>query len=179
MKYTKLNVGCGGDLLPGYINIDMVDWTYFGNEIPEDCEYRMMNALTINRKFIKNSFAEIKADYFMEHLTPVEVSNILYQFHEVAIEGAMLRLLVPDITYILNNYGVNDSDGNWRKDLKMNLLCYDIFNADQNDTGHKSVWTKEIGEFYLTNEGLWELMHIDSGVGVRKDCNLFIARKIG
>lgn len=77
---NKLNLGCGKDIKPGYVNLDIVD--YGGNEIHD------INSFPY--PFPENYFDEIYCSHVLEHLE---------SFHKTVTE--LYRIAKPDTVIIV------------------------------------------------------------------------------
>lgn len=83
----KLNIGCGFDKIPGYVNIDKMS----------DCKPDMVVDLEGPWPFAENSVIEIKASHILEHLgaaTDVFL-NIMKEIYRVCADGAQIHIQVP------------------------------------------------------------------------------------
>ena len=98
-KDIKLNLGCGGRPLPGYINVDLdtleeLKARYPGAEFPEDIEIYKYDIF--NLPFSDNSISEIKADSLLEHLSFLEERKIFNEVKRVLRPGGIFEFSVPD-----------------------------------------------------------------------------------
>jgi predicted SAM-dependent methyltransferase len=83
---VKLNIGCGGRLLPGYINIDSDDLKtlklrYPQQQFPDGIG--VYNYNIFNLPFPDGSIAEVRADSLIEHLSFVEEPKFFYEVKRV------------------------------------------------------------------------------------------------
>ena len=86
----KLNLGCGGNVLDGFLNIGFEDGR------PDSDNY-LNHDLS---KSIPATFESVDVMYnchFLEHLTYQEGIGFLRNSHVVMKEGAIMRILVPDL----------------------------------------------------------------------------------
>lgn len=98
-KEIRLNLGCGGRPLPGYINVDMdsleeLKARYPLQQFPEDVEVR--NYDVFNMPFPDNSVDEIRADSFIEHLSFIEEPKFFHEVKRVIRKGGIFELSTPD-----------------------------------------------------------------------------------
>lgn len=98
-KEIKLNLGCGGRPLPGYINVDLdnieeLKARYPGQAFPEGVEIFQYDIF--NLPFADGSIAEIKADSFIEHLSFLEEKKLFYEVKRLLCPGGMFTFEVPD-----------------------------------------------------------------------------------
>lgn len=83
---TKLHIGCGRNILPGWINLDITP--HDGVDIVDDA-----------RKLLKvqdQSCDRIYACHILEHVGRHEVDEVLRVWHAKLKPGGILRLSVPD-----------------------------------------------------------------------------------
>lgn len=95
----RLNLGCGGRPLPGYINVDMdsleeLQSRYPLQSLPEGIEIRNFDIL--NLPFRDSSVSEVRADSFIEHLSFVEEPRFFYEAKRVLCSGGILHFSTPD-----------------------------------------------------------------------------------
>lgn len=150
----KLHLGCGNKLLPGYLNVDLnskLDITLTLDKAHE-APYMELDILQIDRIFPAESIDEIYSEYVFEHIPSTKLPEFFYSCASVLKRGGELIFTVPDmrmiIDYHLDKKHWKDTNGLW-------LLEADMFNYFEQYTSHRSVWTTEIGKWYLENEGLF------------------------
>lgn len=98
-KDIKLNLGCGGRPLPGYINIDLdtleeLKSRYPAEEFPEGIEVYQYDIF--NLPFSDASVAEVRADSLLEHLSFLEERRIFYEVKRVLRPRGIFEFSVPD-----------------------------------------------------------------------------------
>ena len=98
-KEIKLNLGCGGRPLPGYINIDLdniheLKARYPGQAFPEGVEVYQYDIF--NLPFADNSIAEIKAESLLEHLSFLEEKKLFCEVKRSLCPGGIFGFSVPD-----------------------------------------------------------------------------------
>jgi len=94
----RLNIGCGENLRPGWLNIDL--------------DPRADLRLDIRRPlpFPEGSCAEVYSEHVLEHLAyPGEVEEVLRDWWRVLAPGGTLSVGIPDTEYPLASY-VNQVD---------------------------------------------------------------------
>lgn len=79
----RLNIGCGLDVRPGWVNIDMVD--YGGNQLCDLNRYPW--------PFPENHFDEVLASHILEHLA--NFNAVITEIWRVSRPGAILHVRVP------------------------------------------------------------------------------------
>lgn len=143
----KLNLGCGNRILPNYINIDNMK-----------LEFKTGNFLNINvfdlpKYFKSNSIHEIRASHFFEHLTHSQIIKLLYICWDLLIPKGILHIIVPDFYSIMEIYQLKAQ----KRDFKdIDLLHIKIFN-EEDETVHRSIWSKDIAKYYLEREGFYKI----------------------
>ena len=95
----RINVGCGGRPLPGYINIDqdsleVLRERYPGQKFPDDLVLVDHNIFSL--PYETNSVDEVLADALLEHLSFKEEAPFLYEMHRVLKPGGAFIVSVPD-----------------------------------------------------------------------------------
>lgn len=91
---TKLNLGCGSDIKPGFINIDIR--LLPGVDIVSDIE-------SIDY-FTDESIDEINAYDILEHFSFTKTKSILTNWISKLKPGATIIVRVPDVIKILNKF---------------------------------------------------------------------------
>jgi len=84
---VKLNLGCGNDIKPGYINIDL-----YSNQ-------KKVDLIADVRKlpFLENSVEELFSSHLLEHFPVRTVFSLLEEWHRVLKIGGKLELYVPNL----------------------------------------------------------------------------------
>ena len=98
-KEIKLNVGCGGRPLPGYINIDQDSIDEMRMRYPDrsfDDSLIIENHDIFNLPYQNESISEVNADGLLEHLSFTEESKFLYEIRRVLKKGGLFKFSVPD-----------------------------------------------------------------------------------
>lgn len=113
-----LHIGCGDQLLPGFINLDCHTRKSLLS-LGSDKIYRkdLRNGLP----FSSNSFKGIFTEHCLEHLNPRESFTILEEIYRTLKPGGVARIIVPDAQKYVNYY--ND------KILKLPTDSYGNFNG--------------------------------------------------
>lgn len=95
----KINIGCGGRPLSGYINIDQdsiedLKQRYPGRNFPNDIILENYDIFSL--PFEDNSVDEIIADALLEHLSFKEEPKFLFEMYRVLKPNGKFILSVPD-----------------------------------------------------------------------------------
>ena len=91
----RLNVGCGGFPLRGWINIDA------DPQSAAQDQYRMR---VPPLPFADRSVAEVYAGHFFEHLNRRDAGDFLDECYRVLVPGGRLGLMVPDMREVMRRY---------------------------------------------------------------------------
>jgi predicted SAM-dependent methyltransferase len=100
---VKLNIGCGGRPLAGYVNIDSDDLEemkkrYPAQNFPEGTE--IFDYDIFNLPYKDGTVAEIRADSLIEHLSFKEESCFFMEIKRVLKKGAILNISTTDFEEI-------------------------------------------------------------------------------
>lgn len=90
--WVKLNLGCGGRPLPGYINVDkdtleQLKIRYPGDSFPENIEVFQYDIFDL--PFPDNSIDEIRTDSLIEHLSFLEEPRFFLEVKRVLKKGGV------------------------------------------------------------------------------------------
>ena len=94
MKDLKLNIGCGNRLCSDWVNVDFV--AYSKEVIKHD--------LLTPFPFDHASFDFVYSSHVLEHFTPANAARLLKECHRVMKNGAVLRIVVPDLEVLAIAY---------------------------------------------------------------------------
>lgn len=96
----KLNLGCGGNYLSGWLNTDVVP---LGDPFVH---------LDLTKKYIfkENTFSYIFSEHAIEHLSFSEVLNMLSECFRVLKPKGKIRIATPDLLFLINLYRQNKSN---------------------------------------------------------------------
>ena len=111
----KLNLGCGGRPLSGYINIDSdsldaMKARYPSQSFPVDAEIYDYDIFHL--PYPDASVSEVRADSFLEHLSFEEESKLLFEAKRVLRSGGVLDFSVPDFEKIIRMW--LDAKDEWK-----------------------------------------------------------------
>lgn len=83
--HPKLHLGCGRKILPGFVNVDIVEAP--GVDLVCDVSQGI--------PFVDDVFDEIRAVDFLEHIPTARVIHVMNEIHRVLAPGGVLRAHVP------------------------------------------------------------------------------------
>ena len=162
----KLNLGCGSELLHGYLNIDQGVRKRKGYKVLD------ANILELNDHVVDNSVSEIRLRYVLEHIEFDMVPRFLWSMWKSLRLGGRLWILVPSIDSIYEKLVKNIKT---REDFRIANL--ELF-GDTVDTVHRSFFTESMLCDILTSEGFFEIMSVIRNVGTRGCGMVVIAKKL-
>lgn len=113
-KKIKLNIGCGGRPLKGYINIDQDNLSKLKKRYPLkkfDDSLIIKNYNIFKLPFKDNSVDEIKADGLIEHLSFAEEPKFFYEIKRVLKKNGIMKIITIDFERTVKKW-LNTSD-NW------------------------------------------------------------------
>ncbi len=91
-KPVRLNIGCGDDIRPGYLNIDPF----------ADGPVLRMEAARLG--FTGHSVDEIFSSHMLEHLSKHEVMDVLVEWNRVLKPTGKVEIVVPDLPWCLEQW---------------------------------------------------------------------------
>jgi predicted SAM-dependent methyltransferase len=97
-KDIKLHFGCGHRILQGWVNVD----AYYVENIDYVADLRSKLRLP------ENSVKYVFSEHVFEHFYRDDAITILKNLRSVMIEGAEIRLIVPDLDFYCSNYVMGD-----------------------------------------------------------------------
>ena len=149
----KLNLGCGGDIREGYVNIDKYDFRQPEVVVRADI-------FTIN--YPDNSIDEILLSHVIEHLTIWKVPSLFSNCYRMLKQGCKLIITVPDIDKLCRAW-VDATDRQERY-----IVLNAIFSPHQSDliTGdtispHIWGWCHEHLNEHLSQAGFSNVIYSD------------------
>lgn len=139
----KLHLGCGKRYIPGFVHIDLVDYSH----IDYICNVADLSI------FEDNSIELIYACHILEHFKKYDIENVLKEWYRVLISNGVLRLAVPDFEAIVEYYKKT-------KDLK--ILYSHIYGGQKNDLDyHYCAFDFKLLSEMLTNIGFRKIQIYD------------------
>lgn len=133
----KLQLGCGGNLLEGWLNSDILD-----------VENAMIFIDARDRLPLENDTLDfVYSEHLLEHLTYDEGKRMLGECHRILRRGGVCRISTPDLGFLTEFYA-NDTEENreyleWASDFYWHLVTRSkalVINYYLTSWGHKCVW---------------------------------------
>ena len=109
----KLNIGCGGNPLKNYINIDQDNLEQIKKRYPQknfDDDLIVKNYDIFQLPFEDSSVDEIRSDSLIEHLTFIEEKIFFYEIKRVIKIGGKLEISTPDFEMAVKQWLAADDD---------------------------------------------------------------------
>lgn len=109
-EVDRLNVGCGKDFVPGWLNIGLFqnDVIPYGT-IAIQGQTKILNwDMTKDMMLPENSIKYIFASHFIEHLTFYDAMNFYSRCLSVLEPGGLVRFSCPDFEIWVKNYVKNN-----------------------------------------------------------------------
>lgn len=100
----KLNVGCGTDYRPGFVNIDASE------RLPKIDKIIDISKESLLSHFPRGQIEYILANDIIEHHFHWEAVRILGDFHCLLSEGGAVEIRVPDAEYIMRSWRISTGD---------------------------------------------------------------------
>ena len=160
-KPNYINLGCGNIYVEGMINIDFFSATKSDYGLDLRFPFRIAT----------ESIDGLSSEHTFEHLSYEEVANALSECYRILKPGAVIRIILPDLSILVDKYQQGDNAwfGQWkdvmladasrahmRKNFtKMFALC---FTASYYH--HKSCWDFETIKEYLNDAGFTEVQRL-------------------
>lgn len=142
-----LNLGCGNNVISGYINADFFQILnkVFKTQWQLDLRYKL------NCK--NNIFDGIFSEHTLEHLYPSQVARLLSELYRILKPDAYIRITVPDIEKYIDFYNGNIQNIDIKEfNDKFKTGCEAIRNTTQNYF-HISTWDFVELKRYLSEAG--------------------------
>lgn len=103
---ASLNIGCGSLALEGWENIDsdisLINW--FKTHNRELLSFFKVKDALKDFNYADESVDRIYLSNFIEHLEPIECRKLLTNCHNSLKNDGRIRIVVPDMSVILNKY---------------------------------------------------------------------------
>jgi predicted SAM-dependent methyltransferase len=135
----KLHIGCGGDIKPGWLNIDS------GADGPEFCARAdFVHDVRKGLLPISNSVQFIYAQHFFEHLTRDEGIAFLRECKRVLVPNGVVRLSMPDLREFVRLYldGGAQALLTWKDAGWLPKSAAQMLNEEFRSWGHKFIYDR-------------------------------------
>ena len=117
----RLNVGCGSNPLPDYVNIDMDTLDQIRRRYPQK---HFQDSIVVRQydvfklPYADGTVAEVRADSFLEHLPLADEPRFLYEVRRVLRPGGRFIFSVPDFEEVCRLFLAAKEDWKdfWRND---------------------------------------------------------------
>jgi len=165
-----LNLGCGPNIAKDYVNADFFNNFQIRKKDRRKLQWQL--DLRFPLECDDNVFDGVFTEHTLEHLSPLEVRNLLKELHRVMKKNAVIRMTVPDLEKYVDFYiGRYDNiDVSGFKNM-YETGCEAIRNTTQN-YGHKSVWDFAELKLYLEGAGFEKIQKMSFGESA--DANLLL-----
>lgn len=132
-----LNLGCGANIVPGYINADFFFFKRWQNP---DFKLQWQLDLRYPLQCEDEVFAGVFCEHTIEHLTVAQVGNLFREIFRAMKPGAFFRLIVPDLEKYVVFYRDKEALPTCEEfKRRFNSGCA-AFRFIAQDHGHLSLW---------------------------------------
>lgn len=100
---TRLNIGCGSRLLPGFVNLDL--------EAGADRRLDVTHGLPWD----DGSVDAIYSEHFIEHVSQADALHLLIECRRVLAPGGRLRIATPDLEAVVEDYRSRHVHPDWQR----------------------------------------------------------------
>jgi len=149
---VKLNLGCGRDILEGYLNVDF-----------EKTDPRVIVANILRLEYADHSIEEIYLRHVIEHFYEDEIYHLLINCKRMLRRGGGLIIETPDFDRIIEAW-----NNNYLPKTVINNILFG-FNASiksrkrESHMMHKFIFDKQLITEILSTKG-FKVMDIETGV---------------
>jgi predicted SAM-dependent methyltransferase len=187
MSEVKLNLGCGVDLLSGWINVDNVfdlkdlelgEKTKKGIfkkvKVPKDVVFIRAD---INNLPFKDNYADfVMLDNVLEHIEIAKVVPVLKEIRRVMKKGATLRIIVPSIDGMIKEYLQITLGTDFHAQKYVDFLLLIMGSQIHEGHYHKCLFNANFLNVVLSSAGFKNgtLFQINKGESVPKEIGSFV-----
>jgi len=159
-QMRKLHVGCGANVLPGWLNSD-----YF----PESSQILHLDA-TKPFPFGTKSFAYVFSEHMIEHISYSQGAHMLAECHRILAPGGKIRIATPDIAFLVALYREDKSEVQrkylrWSADTLSAFIPYDdeifVINNFFKCWGHQFIYSAKLLRDSLEQAGFTAVTSCD------------------
>ncbi|MDA8760475.1 hypothetical protein N9M89_02725 [Amylibacter sp.] len=156
LENDYLHLGCGLSYYDSFINADFFSnfkfWVKSAQRVDWELDFRFV------LKCPTDSWDGVYTEHVLEHLTHQEVLHLLKELHRTMKDGAILRIIVPDVEQCCIDYHESIGLPNPENGARL------IWDLTQN-WGHKSVWDYALMHEALTAAGFSKIKKSRFGEG--------------
>jgi hypothetical protein len=162
--FTKMNLGCGANLIKDYLNIGY--WSNLSDGVVYKDLGGIAGTFMLNHDLVRGIPAQnesqkvIYHSHFLEHLSYKDGIKLLFEVYEKLTPGGIHRIVVPDMELWIKSYYTKDDffiDKYRNEVLKDDLEIYAprgaAFMGMLHNHEHKCGWDFEMLEFHLKRAG--------------------------
>jgi predicted SAM-dependent methyltransferase len=139
---VRLNLGCGNNPLPGYVNVDLNTVEEIMARYP-DCDLRNGPAIhqydILQLPFSSSSIEEVRADSLLEHLSFLDEPKFFNEVRRVLKPGGIFRFTVQNFELVAKRW--LEARDEWK-----------AFYKDDPDSIRQKHW---FGQYSYTQESRW------------------------
>ncbi len=154
-KSNYLHLGCGTTHLENYINADFFGCFKFWKRYRQCPDWMLDFRYPMNCP--SNVWNGVFTEHALEHLYPDQVLKILLELNRTMKEGALIRIVVPDLQQCIDHYQKTNSD------MKGDSASI-VWDLTQNWM-HLSVWNYELMSVFLQEAGFCNIKKVSYGMG--------------
>jgi predicted SAM-dependent methyltransferase len=147
-KSTKLHLGCGDNLLPGWSNVDFNSWAGV-------IEHNLTRPLPLKAESVEFIFTE----HFIEHITRDEALALVKDCYKVLKPGGVLRISTPNLKTIVAQY-LEEPKEEWKDwDWRPETTCQ-MLNGSVRLWGHQFIYDFEEINLLLHKAGFEKVQQV-------------------
>jgi predicted SAM-dependent methyltransferase len=160
-KIHKLHLGCGLNYLDNWLNTDL-----------KPDSKRIYLDISKKFSFPDNSFDYVYSEHVIEHMPYLSGKNMLEQSFRVLKSGGTLRLVTPDILFLIDLYQndktkINSAYIKWNSELfiqgKAPHCALSVINNYVRDWGHQYIYDVNVLRNALTECGFENIKELELG----------------
>jgi len=155
-KTRKLHLGCGGNIIDGWLNSDLFP---LSNEV-------VHIDVTKTYPFDDETFDYVFSEHMIEHISHAQGQHMLKECFRVLKHGVKIRISTPDLSFLILLYQSEKSELQkkyikWATETFIDTApyCEDTFviNNFVRDWGHTFIYDEKILSFSLEKAGFKEI----------------------
>jgi len=138
-----VNLGCGEQSGPEYINVDIVPSPHI----------HYVHDIKVLDMFDSESVDLLYASHVMEHIPRHELDAVIAEWRRVLKPGGVLRISVPDFDNLLKIYSASGND--------INSIVAQLLGQEPPYNNHYSVWNWEFIKKFFIDRGFSDVRRWD------------------